>query len=62
LYGANVELTDGTIVVADDAFIAESILNPKAKEVAGFSSSIMPPYALTEEEISNIIAYFKTLK
>ena len=62
LYGANVELTDGTIVVADDAFIAESILNPKAKEVAGFSSSVMPPYALTEEEISNIIAYFKTLK
>ena len=37
LYGANVELADGTTVVADDAFLAESILDPKAKEVAGFS-------------------------
>jgi len=62
MYGANVELADGTTVVADDAYLAESILNPKAKEVAGYSPTVMPPYALTEEEISNIIAYFKTLK
>ena len=62
LYGSNVELADGTTVVADDAYITESILNSKAKEVAGFSPTVMPPYALTDEEISNIIAYFKTLK
>jgi cytochrome c oxidase subunit II len=62
MYGANVELADGTTVVADDAYLAESILNPKAKEVDGFAPTVMPPYALTEEEISNIIAYFKTLK
>ena len=61
-YGANVKLEDGTIVLADDAYLAESILNPKAKEVDGFSPTVMPPFALTEEEISNIIAYFKTLK
>lgn len=62
MYGASVELADGTTVIADDAYLAESILNPKAKEVAGYSPTVMPPYALTEEEISNIIAYFKTLK
>jgi len=62
LYGSNVELADGSTVVADDAYISESILNSKAKEVAGFSPTVMPPYALTDEEISNIIAYFKTLK
>ena len=62
LYGTKVELADGTTVVADDSYFAESILNPKAKEVAGFAPTVMPPYALTEEEISNIIAYFKTLK
>lgn len=62
LYGSTVELADGTTVVADDAYISESILNSKAKEVAGFSPTVMPPYALTDEEISNIIAYFKTLK
>jgi cytochrome c oxidase subunit 2 len=61
-FGANVKLADGTTVVADDAYLAESILNPKAKEVDGFSPTVMPPFALTEEEISNIIAYLKTLK
>ena len=62
LFGSDVELTDGTTVVADDAFITESILDPKAKEVAGFSPTTMPPYTLTETEIANIIAYIKTLK
>jgi cytochrome c oxidase subunit 2 len=62
LYGADVKLADGTTVVADDAYLAESILDPKAKEVDGYSPTVMPPFALTEDEISNIIAYFKTLK
>jgi cytochrome c oxidase subunit 2 len=62
LFGSTVELADGTVVVADDAYLSESILEPKAKEVAGYSPSVMPPYALTETEISDIIAYLKTLK
>lgn len=64
IYGADVELADGRTVVVDDAFIIESILDPKAKEVAGFSPTSMPTYAtvLTEEEIAHIIAYIKTLR
>jgi hypothetical protein len=62
LYGSDVKLEDGSTVVANDAFIAESILDPKAKEVAGFAPTVMPPYALSETEIANIIAYLKTLK
>jgi cytochrome c oxidase subunit 2 len=62
LFGSTVELADDTSVVADDAYLTESILTPKAKEVAGYSPSVMPPYALTETEISDIIAYLKTLK
>jgi cytochrome c oxidase subunit II len=62
LYGSDVKLEDGSTVVADDAFISESILDPKAKEVAGFAPTVMPPYALSETEIANIIAYLKTLK
>lgn len=63
LYGSNVELDNGTTVVADDAFIKESILDPNAAVVAGFPSpSVMPPYTLTDEELANIIAYLKTLK
>ena len=62
LYGAEVPLADGTTVISDDAYIAESILAPKAKEVAGYSPTIMPAFTLTDEEIANIIAYMKTLK
>ena len=46
LYGSDVKLEDGRTVVADDAFIAESILDPKATEVEGFAPTVMPPYAL----------------
>jgi len=62
IYGSQVALADGSTVTVDDAFIRESILDPKAKEVAGFSPTIMPPYTLTDEQIVNIIAYIKTLK
>jgi len=62
LYGSEIDLANGASVVADDAYITESILDPKAKEVAGYSPTVMPPYALSEAEISNIIAYIKTLK
>ena len=49
------------IPYADDAFIAESILEPTVKIVEGFPP-VMPPYALYDEEISYLIAYIKTLK
>lgn len=62
LFGSNVELADGSTVVADDAYLIESIKDPKAKEVKGFAPSVMPPYTLTDEEVSNIVAYIKTLK
>jgi len=62
LYGSEAALADGSTVLRDDAYIAESILNPKAKEVKGFAPTVMPAYPLTDEEIANIIAYLKTLK
>lgn len=63
LFGSTVTLSDGSTVTADEAFIAESILDPNATIVEGFPSpSVMPPYALTDEEIANLIAYIKTLK
>lgn len=62
LYGAKVDLADGTSVTADDAFLKESILDPKAKEVLGFSPTTMPPYTLADTDIANLIAYIKTLK
>jgi len=60
LFGHEIELEDGTKVVADEAYIKESILDPKAKVHKGFSA-IMPPYKLSDEEIEAIIAFLKSL-
>ena len=62
LAGSEVELVGGVTVTADDAFLAESILMPQAKIVAGFEGQQMPAYTFTEEQVADIIAYIKTLK
>jgi cytochrome c oxidase subunit 2 len=63
LYGNNVRLSDGSTVIADENYLRESILQPNAKMVAGYSA-IMPTYQgqLTEEQITELIAYMKSLK
>ncbi len=63
LYGSKVSLADGSMVVADDAYIRESILQPNAKIVARYQP-LMPTYQgqLTEEQILALIAYIKSLE
>jgi cytochrome c oxidase subunit 2 len=62
IYGKPVLLDDGTKVVADDAYIRESILSPAAKVVAGYKP-IMPTFQgqVSEEQILQLIAYIKSL-
>lgn len=62
LFGSQVQLSDGTSVTADEAYLKESILNPSAKIVAGYETQVMPAFTFTDEEIANIIAYLQTLK
>jgi cytochrome c oxidase subunit II len=63
VYSGRVLLADGTIVTADDAYIRESILQPKAKIVAGYQP-VMPTFQglVTEEQIMNLTAYIKSLQ
>ncbi len=60
--GSQVKLTTGETVVADDAYLRESILNPLAKVVEGFQP-VMPPFKglVSEEQIMQLIAYIKSL-
>lgn len=62
LYGSNVELSDGSTVVADDAYLTESIADPSAKVVQGFLPGVMPKYGLSDAQIKDIVAYLATLK
>jgi cytochrome c2 len=66
LFGAQREFKAGEPVVADEAYLHESILDPTAKVVQGFEKNDagMPSYAgvLTEQQIQALILYIKTLK
>lgn len=61
LYGKTIELRDGTKVLADDAYIKESIKEPGAKVSKGFPS-IMPKLNLTDEEIEALTAFIRSLR
>lgn len=60
LYGKTETLSDGSTVQVDPAYIAESIRSPNAKIVHGYPA-IMPPFSLSDPEITSLIAYMKTL-
>jgi cytochrome c oxidase subunit II len=62
LYGQTVQLANGTKVVADEAYIRESILQPTAKIVAGYGPA-MPTYQgqTTEDDILQLVEYIKWL-
>ncbi len=63
VYDGKVALADGSTVTADEAYIRESILQPKAKIVAGYQP-VMPTFQglVTEEQIMNLTAYIKSLQ
>ena len=62
LYGSTVALQDGTTLRADESYIRESILDPRARTVAGFRP-IMPTFQnqIDEEQVLELIAYIKSL-
>ena len=62
VYGSTVKLSDGSTVIADDAYVRESILDPGAKIVSGYEN-IMPTFqgVVTEDQLLQLIAYVKSL-
>ncbi len=63
LFGSEAKLESGQTVTADEEYIRESVLNPRAKIVAGYPS-IMPTYKgqISDEGLQQIVAYVKSLK
>ena len=62
VYGHPVHLTNGQTVNADDAYVRESILDPNAKIVAGYTP-MMPSFQgqLSDEQILDLIAYIRSM-
>ena len=65
LLGRETRLNNGQVIIADEEYIRESILQPNAKIVAGYTApSLMPTYAgqISEQELLELIAFIKSLK
>ena len=62
-HGQEILHTDGTVMIIDDAYIRESLIDP-LKHIAEGYTPIMPSYGpvLKDEDIKNLIAYIKALK
>ncbi len=60
LYGSQVELADGTTVLADADYLRESIVNPGAQLTRGYPP-VMQAYTFSDDEMAAIIAFLRTL-
>ena len=63
IFGRPVKLGTGDTVVADEAYVRDSILNPAARVVAGYQP-VMPTYQgqASEEQLIALIAYIQSLQ
>jgi cytochrome c oxidase subunit 2 len=62
VFGRDVKLSDGRSVRADETYLRESIVDPRAKLVAGYEP-VMPTYQglIGEEQMLQLIAYIESL-
>jgi cytochrome c oxidase subunit 2 len=63
LYGSRVPLVGGEVVIADDAYLTESMMDPLVKIHAGYAP-IMPTFQgqLTAPETAAIVEYIRSLR
>jgi cytochrome c oxidase subunit 2 len=61
LPGIERELIDGTTVIADEAYLVRSIMEPDAEIVAGYPLR-MPSNRLTESQVADIVAYINEME
>ena len=57
---------DGSTLIADDEYLNESIIDPNARIVEGFTSGVMPQnfgqQFASPDQIADIIAFIESLK
>lgn len=63
LYGARIPLEGGTTVIADDAYLTSSMMDPAAQIHQGFKP-VMPSYQglLTAAEVGALVEYIRSLR
>ncbi|WP_263366766.1 cytochrome c oxidase subunit II [Edaphobacter bradus] len=63
VFGSKLQLTNGSEVLVNDAYLRDAILNPSQHVTAGFAP-IMPTYQgqISEEGLIDLVEYIKTLQ
>jgi cytochrome c oxidase subunit 2 len=63
LFGKEVKLSTGAVILADQEYIRESILQPNSKLVAGYPR-LMPTYKnqLNPDQVNQLVEYVKTMR
>ncbi|MBW4028455.1 cytochrome c oxidase subunit II [Acidipila rosea] len=61
-YGSKIQMSNGSYVTVDDAFLRNAILNPTMNQVAGYAP-IMPTYQgqVSEDGLIDLVEYIKNL-
>lgn len=62
LSGRTVTLRDGQTVTADDAYLRQSIRDPRAQVVAGYPPIMQPYDELPDAEVTDLVAYIESLR
>lgn len=60
LYGRTEQLSDGSHVQVDEAYVKESILTPQARLVQGYPP-VMVAYTLSDDELGALVALIRSL-
>ena len=62
VFGSPVPLSDGSVVVADDSYVRDSILDPKKQVAAGYAP-VMPTFAgqIREDDLAKLVAYIESI-
>ena len=62
LAGSKVKLDSGETVIADDAYLTQSIRDPRSQVVAGYANIMPTTYAdLSTREVADLVAYLREL-
>jgi cytochrome c oxidase subunit 2 len=60
VFGGPVPLSDGSVVIADERYVRDSILDPKAQVAAGYAP-VMPTFEgqVSEDDLAKLVAYIE---
>ncbi len=61
LYGSTRPILEGDPVLADEAYLKESISKPNAKTAEGYPPGYMAPYKLNDMEVASLMLFLKSL-